>query len=121
FLLLAGLLLLIAWRSRSRRSRRRPTRPDPHHHQHRLRCAFFALSLALLLWQLTLFAETRTASQAAQLWLGRLNFTAMVFAPYCALRFVRWVAHRSTEPARWLGWCRAETSLLALVTLLAPL
>ena len=97
FLLLAALLLLIALRRRphprryKQRKRRRPTRPDSNHqHQRRLRRAFFALSLALLLWQLTLFAETRTASfnraaLAGTAQLCRDGFRALFRLAFCAI------------------------------------
>jgi hypothetical protein len=111
FLLLAGLMLFIAWRGR-RRPRTRA----------RLRRTFLLLSLSLLLWLLTLFVEVRTALPAAQLWLGRANFAAVVFAATLALRFVQEVplkAARRVSPG--LFWLRAETGLLGVLTLVTPL
>ncbi len=109
FLLLIGLAAFIAHQSRNR-SRTRA----------RQRRAFFLLALSLLLWQLTLFLEVRTALPAAQLWLGRANFTAIVLASYLALEFVREVATPGT-PSRSVFWLRLETGLLAVLTLLTPL
>jgi len=116
FLLLAGLLCFIALKGNRHRR-----------HRARLRRLFLWLALSLLLWQLTLFLEVRTVSPAAWLWLGRLNYTAIVFAPYLALRFVQEVALKGTRRhASWTFWSwtfslRAETGLLAVLTLLTPL
>lgn len=111
FLLLTALLFFIA----CRRSRRTPTR-------FRLRRSFFLLALSLLLWQLTLFLEIRIAWPGAQLWLGRTNFAAIVFVVYFALRFVQEVPTTDAKRASSLAfWLLAETSLLAILTLLTPL
>jgi hypothetical protein len=109
-LLLAGLTVFIAWRGR-RRPRTRA----------RLRRTFCLLSLALLLWLLTLFLEVRTALPAVQLWLGRANFAAVLFAATLALRFVREVplpaAARLPPGAFWL---LVATGLLGVLTLATP-
>ena len=64
---------------------------------------FLLLALSLLLWQITLFLEVRTVLPAAQLWLGRLNFTAIAFAPYLSLRFVQAVAAKdAAKVPRWI-------------------
>jgi hypothetical protein len=97
--------------------------PLHFNHQARLRAAFFRLAAALLGWQLTLFAETRTVSPSAQEWLGRLNFAAMALAPYLAWRFVQAVSFPSAAPwlaLRVLFWYRVETALLTIVTLWTP-
>ncbi|MBV9468433.1 MAG: hypothetical protein JOZ57_04255 [Abitibacteriaceae bacterium] len=87
-----------------------------------LRRTFLSLACCLLLWQLTLFLEVRTAPATAQLWIGRLNFTAIVYAPYLTLLFVQEVATKDSIPvARWIAWCGAETLLLTVLTLLTPL
>jgi hypothetical protein len=110
-LLLAGLALFIVFRGR-----RRPRTGS------RLRRTFFLLALSLLLWQLTLFLEPRTMLPAVQLWLGRANFAAMVFAAYLALRFVQQVPGKdAAQEAPSSGWLAAETGLLAALTLLTPL
>jgi hypothetical protein len=111
FLLLAALAACIAFRG-SRRTRAR----------FRLRRTFFLLALSLLVWQITMFAEVRAALPALQLWLGRANFAAVVFAAYFALRFVQEVA--VTGSVRWPGVSSlllAETCLLASLTLLTRL
>ena len=105
FLLLLGLTLFIAFSGR-RRVRRHS----------RLRRAFFGLSLSLLCWQLTLFLEDRTALPLAQLWLGRANFAAIVFAPYFALRFVQEVPAKAAVKKSTLAYF-----LLAATWLLAAL
>ena len=111
FLLLALLTLFIAIRGRRRIGRRS-----------RLRRVFFFLSLSLLCWQLTLFVEDRTPLPAAQLWLGRANFTAMVFAVYFALRFVQEVpAKEAVKKSALSYWLLAETWLLAGLTMFTPL
>ncbi len=111
FLLLPGLTLLIASRG-SRRARARP----------RLRRTFFWLAQSLLLWQLTLFLEVRTALPNTQLWLGRTNFAAAVFAAYLALRFVQEVPNKDASPKSFCSlWLLAATWLLAALTLLTPL
>ena len=101
FLLLVGLSLFILRRGPYRRMKR----------------TFLWLALCLLAWQLTLFLEVRTALPAAQLWLGRANFSAIAVAVYLALRFVQQVAGRGGASSRWL---RAETGLLSALTLLTP-
>lgn len=109
FLLLAGLSLFIGCRG-SRRSRPGPVR------------AFLLLALSLLAWLLTLFLEVRAASPAAQLGLGRLNFAAVVFAAYFALRFVQEVPVRGlNHRASLWPWLLSETLLLGALTLFTPL
>jgi hypothetical protein len=111
FLLLAGLVLFVAFKGR-RRPRTRA----------RLRRTFVVLALSLLLWLLTLFLEVRTTLPMAQLWLGRANFAAVVFAAYLALRFVREIPARgSTQVPVVFRWLLAETVLLAALTFLTPL
>ena len=57
-----------------------------------------------------------------QLWLGRANFTAIVFVVYFALRFVEAVPIKGPHQAARSSWLlRAETGLLAGITLLTPL
>ena len=111
FLLLAGLTLFVAFRS-SQRTRSRV----------RLHRAFFLLALSLLLWQVTLFLEVRVALPDLQLWLGRANFTAIVFVVYFALRFVQAVPLKGPHQAVRSSWLLCtETTLLAGITLLTPL
>jgi hypothetical protein len=110
-LLLAALPLFIAWRGGGR------PRTGA-----RLRRTYCLLSLFLLLWLLTLFLEVRTALPAAQLWLGRINFAAVVFAASLAVRFVQHVSlpvpNRNPPGSLWLT---AETGLLGVLTLFTPL
>jgi len=112
FLLLAGLWLFIAWIGQGQR------------HRAPLRRLFLALALSLLLWQLTLFIETRTVRPVLWLALGRLNFTAMVFAPFLAWRFVQEMAKSSRikweQNRAWRLACRWETVVLAVLTLFTP-
>jgi hypothetical protein len=111
FLLLAGLALFIAVRGR----RRTPARA-------RLRHTFCLLALFLLVWLLTLFLEGRMVRPVAQLWLGRVNFAAVVLAAYLSLRFVQEVPRKAKDPVgAGRGWLRAATALLGLLTLLTPL
>lgn len=106
-LLLAGLVLFLVLGSRRPRAR------------FRLQRTFIWLALSLLLWQLTLFLEVRVTLPAAQLWLGRANFTAVVFAAYLVLRFVQEVPTGDATPRAFGSrWLRAATGLLAAVTLL---
>lgn len=106
-----GLTLLIASKS-SRRARARP----------RLRHTFLWLALSLLLWQLTLFLEVRTALPAVQLWLGRANFAAVVLAAYLALRFVQEVPAKPHSERPFCSLCLlGATGLLAALTLFTPL
>lgn len=109
FLMLAGLCLFIAFTGKRRR------------YQARGRHTFLGLSLCLLLWQLTLFLETRIDYPAAWLWLGRLNFAMMVLAPYFALRFVQEVASKSSlhesKTKDWRLVYALETVLLIILTL----
>lgn len=114
-LLLVALAVFILWSGK-------------RHQQDFLRRVFLGLAFCLLLWQLTLFIETRLAYPLVWLWLGRLNFAVMVLAPYFALRFVQEVAYQSSPPrqatvghrAFWNGACAVETVLLAALTLFAP-
>jgi hypothetical protein len=111
FLLLAGLAIFIALRGNRRRGPRTG-----------LRCTFCLLAFSLLLWLLTLFLEVRMSVPAAQLWLGRINFAAVVFAATLALRFVQQVPPKAPTPkSSWSAWLLAETWLLGAVTLLTPL
>jgi len=121
FLLLIGLMAVVALHGRRLKgSKRTPARPA-------LRRTFLWLALALLLWQFTLYLEVRATLPAIQFWLGRLNFTAIVFAPFLALRFVQEISskkipQRETPRWQWLNfWLRAETGMLAGLTLLTPL
>ncbi len=86
-----------------------------------LRRSFLLLDLALLVWVVTLFLEVRTASAAAQLWLGRLNFAAVAAAAPLGFRFVREAAGLKTD--RWsvkrVGLL-LETGILTAATLLTP-
>lgn len=108
-LLHVGLLLLVACKgSRRTRTRFRPRR------------MFFLLAVSLLLWQITLFLEVRTTLPALQLWLGRINFAAVVYAVYFALRFVDEVSTRG-ESQISSTWLFGETHILAALTLLTPL
>ena len=109
FLLLTGLTLFIAGQKS----------PRPHSI---LRRTFFLLALSLLLWQATLFLEVRVVLQPLQLLLGRLNFTAIVFAAYFALRFVQAVATRREASSSFLSHgLLTETLLLSVLTLVTPL
>ncbi len=111
FLLLASLALFISLADRRRSGSRR-----------RLRHVFRILALSLLLWQITLFLEVRTTLPAVQLWLGRVNFAAVVFVVYLALRFIQEVPmERSGRRVGASPWLLAETVLLAVLTLLTPL
>ena len=111
FLLLVLLTLFIALNGRRRGGRRSL-----------LRRVFFFLSLSLLCWQLTLFVEDRITLPAAQLWLGRANFTAIVFVVYFALRFVQEVpAKEAVKKSALSYWLLAETWLLATLTMFTPL
>jgi len=109
FLLLAGLSLFIAFKG-SRHARARS----------RLRRTFLLLALSLLLWLLTLFLEVRTALPVAQLWLGRANFAAVVFAVYFALRFVQEIPVNGSWASPSFGLL-TETGLLGALTLVTPL
>ena len=102
---------------------------------------FFLLALSLLLWQLTLFLETRTTLPLLQLWLGRINFAAVAVAVFFSWGFVQHVAQQSAQSAqgeasytalsvtapsllgpRWLRYSLYfETAFFALLTLLTPL
>jgi hypothetical protein len=109
-LLLAGLPLFITWRGR-----RRPRLGA------RLRRTFCLLSLALLLWLLTLFLEVRSPLPLVQLGLGRANFAAMLFAATLALRFVQQVPLPATgERSSRAFWLWTETGLLVGLTLFTP-
>jgi len=109
-LLLTGLALFVV--CNRRRSRRRAG----------LRRTFFLLALSLLGWLLTLFLEVRTPLPGMQLWLGRSNFAAVVFAAYFCLRFVQETPANPREPAgAWAFWLFVGTTALAAVTLLTPL
>lgn len=108
FLLLAAMVVFLGYTSR-------------HRPRSSLRRIFCWLALALLLWQVTLFLEPRTVPPTGQLWLGRLNFTAIVFAVYLSLRFIQKIPAKSSRQAQSLSWPLAETWLLALVTLFTPL
>lgn len=109
-LLLAGLSLFILWRGR-----RRPRTRD------RLRRTFCLLSVSLLFWLLTLFLEVRTSLPAAQLWLGRANYAAVLFAATFALRFVRELPRKaSNRLAPGSFWLLVVTGLLGNVTLFTP-
>jgi hypothetical protein len=114
FALLVGLVFFIAYQG----GRRPHTRA-----QARLRRRFFLLALCLMLWQVTLFLEVRTTLPAAQLWLGRGNFAAVVFAAFFSLRFVEAVPEeRLIQRSVWRSaWVLATSGLLAAVTLLTPL
>ena len=108
FLLLVGLALFIAFQSGQRTPQR-------------LRRVFLLLALSLLTWQLTLFLEVRTTPAAVQLLLGRVNFAAVVFAAYFALRFVQEVPDRALgNPPPRAYWLLAETGLVTALTLLTP-
>ena len=109
FLLLTGMVVFIGYTSR-------------HRPRHALRRVFCWLALSLLLWQVTLFLEPRTLLPNLQLWLGRLNFTAIVFAVYLSLRFVQAVPAKSSHPSLSLSlWLLTETWLLAFLTLFTSL
>ena len=109
FVLLAGLVLFVVVKAGRR------TRP-------RLRRTFFLLAMSLLLWQLTLFLEIRTALPIMQLWLGRVNFAAVAFAAYLALRFVQEVpVKKSVAVSSWRFLLLGETVVLAVFTLFTPL
>jgi hypothetical protein len=90
------------------------------HRRRRLTYLFASLALCLLSWQVTLFLEVRSSSPALQLWLGRLNFAAMVVAPYLCLSFIRELARAAKTAVKSHHWLRAETALLALITLFTP-
>src|SRR4051812_14746436 len=81
--LLAGLSLFVILRGRRPPRTRAP-----------LRWAFFLLAPCLLVWILALFLGVRTALPAAQLWVGRANFTAVAVAATLALRFVQEVPRK---------------------------
>jgi hypothetical protein len=91
---------------------------------------FLLLALSLLLWQLTLFWEARTALPSVQLWLGRLNFAAVALAVFLAWRFVQevaasarpWYFRPASARTRWLYQCLCcETTIVTLITLGTPL
>jgi len=109
FALLAGLAIVVVIEGRQRAHAS-------------LRRVFVLLAFSLLIWLATLFLEVRTTLPAAQLWLGRANFTAMVLAAYFALRFVQEVpARRLLQATAWSRILLMETVLLAVLTLLTPL
>jgi hypothetical protein len=81
------------------------------------RC-FALTALSLLVWLATLFLFGRAHDPDLVLWLGRVNFAAIVFAAYLGHRLVLAVAERPTGASRWL---LAETLLLGLFSALTPL
>ena len=85
---------------------------NPRSRLHRL---YALLALSLLAWAATLLAFSRGADPARLLLVGRLNFAAVLPAATAALLFVRELAGR---PVRRQAWLWAETSVLALLTVL---
>lgn len=80
---------------------------------------FCLLVAALLTWQLTLFLEVRTLHPEVHLFLGRMNFAAVVWASYFCLRFIEAVGEKPQGSGRsWLLWA---TALLFVLTVLTPL
>lgn len=91
-------------------------RRDVHSWLHR---CFALTALSLLAWIGTLFLYERTSDPTLLLWLGRLNFAAIVFTVYMAYLLVHAVAGRHVPQHLWaLGL--AETVLLAIVTATTP-
>lgn len=87
-----------------------------------LRRTFILLAGALLVWQVTLFAEVRVVSASVDLWLGRVNFAIVAVAVYLALQFVRLVPLRVGEATAPVSAVLvAETAAVTTATLLTPL
>ena len=143
FALLLGFIALIAFapmnqptmnRGNAKRRNRRHYSVASKAHDSSERRLFIMLSLSLLLWQVTLFWETRAVQPALQLWLGRMNFGTVALAVFLAWRFV-WRVARSVpgnefanaaeivQPRfRWLHrFFSFETALLTVITLFTPL
>ena len=132
FVLLGGLGLLIAFWNHG--SYGNHGEPNPGFQKVRrvrtIRRCFLLLALSLIVWQLTLFLEAHSTLPLLQLYLGRANFTAIVFVVYFAHRFVQEIgraagkrhAREPGELTNKLGWFTlAETIVLAGVTLLTSL
>lgn len=103
FLLLLGMALFVGsrnWRSQTHRT-------------------FSLTALSLLGWLVTLFFFNRNYDPATVLWIGRVNFAAVVFAALFAYQFVRALASRKKH--RWDVTLVVTAYILALVTVLTPL
>jgi hypothetical protein len=101
--LLLGMALFVFVRS----PRAQPNRP------------FALTALALLLWVVTLVLYDRATNASAVLWLGRLNFAAIVLAVFFGYRFASTVAQPA--PPRFARLLLGETVLLTLLSALTPL
>lgn len=94
-----------------------------------LRHRFAWTALFLLVWVASLYVFHHYRefglgdSPDIVLWLGRVNFAAVVFAVYFAYRFVQALAGKDRHPAgpAWDRVLLAESSVLGLLSLLTPL
>lgn len=81
--------------------------------------AFAVISFSLLGWLVTLFLFNRSSDPLTVLWLGRLNFAAIVLAAPAALYFTWIVSLRSLD--RGYTWQIWIVSLIFILTAVTPL